>query len=191
VAFQGESGAYGEQALAAWFGDDAPARGCPAFSGVFDAVARGECIAGVVPVENSLAGSVLEVWDLLLARDLHVVGELHLPVRHCLLAAAGTPLEQVTEAYSHPQALAQCAPFLDEHGIAPRASHNTAVAARELSERPRPGAAAIASARAGSPQRRAVGAVGALGLRWAGTAGRRGRYPRTEALSSPCIYGAI
>ncbi len=111
-------------------------------------MAKGAADFGMVPVENSLAGTVRENWDLLVAHDLPIIGEVLLPVRHCLLAPRGTRLEDVTLAYSHPQALAQSAPFLAIHGITPVPAYDTAGAARELAGRQEPGAAAIASARA-------------------------------------------
>jgi prephenate dehydratase len=123
---------------------------CASFEALFAAVAEGRAGAGIVPIENSLAGSVLENYDLLLEHDLTIIGELFLPVRHCLLAVAGTRLVDVKRAYSHPQALAQSLPFLRAHGIEPVAAYDTAGAARELSMRAEPGAAAIASARAGN-----------------------------------------
>jgi prephenate dehydratase len=111
-------------------------------------VQAGAARAGVVPIENSLHGSILETYDLLLARELTVTGEVEVPVRHCLLARPGTRLADVTVAWSHPQALAQSSGFLQEHGIEPRASYNTAGAARELATSGAPGHAAIASERA-------------------------------------------
>lgn len=121
---------------------------CPAFADAFTAVTADVATAGVLPVENSLAGSILETYDLLLAHELAIVGEVLLPVRHCLMARPGTALADVRLAYSHPQALAQSQDYLAAHGIEPRAAFDTAGAARALSEREEPGAAAIASARA-------------------------------------------
>lgn len=121
---------------------------CPTFDALFEAVAAGRADCGMVPVENSLAGTVRESWDLLVANDLPIIGEVLLPVRHCLLAPRGTRLEDVRVARSHPQALAQSAPFLGAHGITPLPAYDTAGAARELAGRHEPGAAAIASARA-------------------------------------------
>jgi len=149
IAYQGAPGAFGEEALVARFGETAERTGLATFDAVFAAVAAGEVEQGVVPIENSLAGSVLENYDLLLEYDAQIVGEVSLPVRHCLLAPPGSTLAEITHCYSHPQALAQCARFLVEHDIEPRAARNTAEAARDLVANAEPGAAAIASARAG------------------------------------------
>lgn len=148
VAFQGEPGAYSEAAAIAQFGEAAVPLACATFEDLFAAVASGVATHGMVPVENSLAGTVRETWDLLAASDMPVVGERLLPVRHCLLAPRGTRLADVRVAYSHPQALAQAGPWLIENQILPRAATDTAGAARELASRHEPGAAAIASARA-------------------------------------------
>lgn len=148
IAFQGEPGAYSEAAALAHFGPEARPRPCATFEAVFKAVREGSADAGVVPIENSLASSILENYDLLLEHDLPIIGEVRLGIRHCLLARPGTRLEDVRWCYSHPQALAQCAPFLKEHGIEARVAHDTAGSARMLSERDEPGAAAIASAHA-------------------------------------------
>lgn len=148
VAFQGERGAYSEAALIGHFGPEAEPVACPSFDRLFQAVADGTAEAGMVPIENSLAGSVLENYDLLLGHALPIVGEATLKVRHCLLAKPGTRLEDVKVCYSHPQALAQSMPFLKAHGIEARPVYDTAGSAKELSQRDEPGAAAIASARA-------------------------------------------
>jgi len=152
IAFQGTAGAFGEAALVQHFGEDAPRTALPSFGAVVAAVAAGDVEAGVVPIQNSLHGSVLETYDALLASDgVHVVGEVRLAVRHCLLAAPGTRLEEITHARSHPQALAQCAEFLAQHGILPVAATNTAVAARDVAALGAGSAhAAIASERAGA-----------------------------------------
>jgi prephenate dehydratase len=147
IAFQGELGAYSEAALQRRFGD-AERLPCASFEALFLAVVSERATAGVVPIENSLAGSVLENYDLLLAHHLTIIGEVLLPVRHCLLARPGTRLADVRRAYSHPQALAQSLPFLRSHGIEAVAAYDTAGAARELAGRNEVGAAAVASARA-------------------------------------------
>ena len=148
VAFQGEPGAYSEAALLNHFGEGTETVPCASFEQVFAAVAGGTVDAGVIPIENSLAGSILDNYDLLLEHELPITGELSLNVRHCLLGKPGTRLEDVSVAYSHPQALAQSMPFLKRHGIEARAAYDTAGSARELALRDEPGAAAIASARA-------------------------------------------
>lgn len=150
IAFQGEPGAYSEAALLSHFGQEASPHPCATFEQVFLAVASSTVEAGVLPIENSLAGSILENYDLLLEHDLQIIGEIMLSVRHCLMARPGTRLEDIRQCYSHPQALSQCAPYLKARGIEARVAHDTAGAARMLSERDEPGAGAIASAHAAS-----------------------------------------
>ncbi len=151
VAFQGEVGAYSEQALAAYFGPESPRTGVRRFRDVFDRVSVGEARAGIVPVENSVAGSVSEAIDLLMDMppEVRVVGETYLKVSHCLLGTGEATLQAVKVAISHPQALGQCARFLEEQGIEARPSYDTAGAAQEVAERADPSVAAIASEWAG------------------------------------------
>ncbi len=148
VAFQGEPGANSEEAVFRVFGEHVEPVPCADLVQTFDAVISRRAEGAVVPVENSQAGSINETYDLLLKHDLFIVGEYDLRVRHCLMALPGTPLEQVQQAYSHPQALAQCDAFLRRHGIEPVVYHDTAGSAKMLSERRPAGAAAIASRRA-------------------------------------------
>lgn len=149
VAYQGIAGAYGEEALLACYGSGVARVPERSFDRVFEAVARSEVDAGVVPIENSLAGSILENYDLLLEHELQIVAETSIPVHHSLLVPDGHGFSSITHCYSHPQALAQCMPFLRAHEIEPRATYNTAVAARDLAVSAERGASAIASARAG------------------------------------------
>lgn len=148
AAYQGEPGAYAEAALVAHFGDRALPVSRTTFHEVFEAVAAGDADTGVVPIENSLNGSVFENYDLLLEHNLHIVGEVTVPVHHALLAPPGTSLDDVTHVYSHPQALAQCMRYLRDHSLEPRNAYNTAGAAQDVATNRDPGAAAIASARA-------------------------------------------
>lgn len=148
VAFQGVAGAYSERAAALAVGGAAP-RGYPTFHEVFAAVMSGEADLGVVPVENSLAGSVHQNVDLLLDTDLHIAGEIVVRVRHHLLALPGVTLSDVRRVFSHPQALAQCDGFLARHHLLPVAAYDTAGAAQELAERGATDEAVIASRRAG------------------------------------------
>ncbi len=142
IVYQGEPGAYSDEAAQLLF-PDATATGQGTFGEVFAEVSGGRAMAAVVPVENSLAGVVQEVSDLLWAHsELAAVAEHIAPIRHHLLSRDGTP---VRRALSHPQALAQCARWLQEHRIQPVGFPDTAGAAREIAERGLPGDGAIAS----------------------------------------------
>ncbi len=112
TAIQGELGSFSHEA-ALMFDPAAEIRPCAFSREVFDMAARGG--AAVVPIENSLAGSVLEHYDLLLAQPVRIGAERLLRIRHCLIAAPGTTLAEVREVYSHPVALAQCRGFFDMH----------------------------------------------------------------------------
>jgi prephenate dehydratase len=141
VAYQGEPGAYSDEAASALF-PNAEAIGFSTFRLTFDALNMGAVDAAVLPVENSSAGVVQEVSDLLWELpDLRISGEHILPVRHYLLGWPG-PVER---ALSHPQALAQCEKYLHSRQIKPVAYYDTAGAARAVAEQRQPGTAAIAS----------------------------------------------
>lgn len=146
VAFQGEHGAYSEQAIRQEFGADVETYPCETFSDIVSALENGRCTHGMLPVENSLAGTVIPAYDVLVDHDLRVQGEVILRVRHCLMAPKGTALSEIKQAYSHPQALAQCARTLERMGIQPVVDFDTAGAARKLAQDPKPATAAIASA---------------------------------------------
>jgi prephenate dehydratase len=149
VAFQGEAGAYSEQALLEHFGPEVTALPCTDFQGIFEAIHSGRAQRGILPVENSLAGSVSAAYDQLVDHDLRIQGEVILRVEHCLLALSGLKLGDIKRAKSHPQALAQCQQTLRRLGIEPVVHYDTAGAARDLATKPEPGTAAIASALAG------------------------------------------
>jgi len=154
VAYQGEPGAYSESAVLAAFPDARPMP-CDTVRLVFSRVTSGEAEFGVVPVENSQAGTVNETYDLLLNSSLvRISGEVVVRVDHALLAPAGARLEGIRRAYSHWQALAQSEDFLAAHHIEPMPVHDTAGAARMVAEAGRLDEAAIAS----------VGAADRLGL---------------------------
>lgn len=148
IAFQGEPGAYTEEAIFAYFSEPGVEPvGYPTFADTFAAFATGAVDFALVPVENSYAGSVHEVYDLLLdTPQAVVIGEAIHPVHHCLLAPRGTRLADVRTALSHPQALAQCMPFLRSRAITPVAADDTAGAARRVAQERPAGAAAIAGA---------------------------------------------
>ncbi len=149
VAYQGEPGAFGEEAVVGWFGPDADPRPMATFSAVCAAVDDGSVDAGVLPLENSLAGTVGDALDALADGDLLVVGELLLPIRHQLLVLPGVRIDAVRRVSSHWQALSQCERFLAAHDWAVIPAADTAGAARELAAGGDRGAAAIASSRAG------------------------------------------
>lgn len=131
VAFQGERGAYSEEALSAAWPDAQPVP-CKEFADVFDAVQAGRVDAGLVPIENSTEGSINGTYDLLLNSQLTIAGEQFLRVRHNLLAPKGTKLQPGLNVYSHPQALAQCRDFLHEKGLQAVQYYDTAGAAHDL-----------------------------------------------------------
>jgi prephenate dehydratase/chorismate mutase/prephenate dehydratase len=141
--FQGEHGAFSEQALMA-FKPELVSIPCLEFGDVFEGVERGFLDFGLVPVENSLEGSVHEVNRILTETGLRIAGEIVLPIHHCLLALPETNYREIRVVHSHPQALAQCRSFLARHRLEMKPFYDTAGAARWLaSERP-PGAGVIA-----------------------------------------------
>jgi prephenate dehydratase len=145
VAFQGEHGAFSEEAVRSHFGAEVRTLPCRAFEDIFAAVEEGRADFGALPVENSVAGSINKAYDLLLDHDLKVWGEILLRVRHHLLALPGTTLDQITTVRSHPQALAQCERFINRHGWQAVPWYDTAGSAKELAAAPAPGVAVIAS----------------------------------------------
>ena len=146
VAFQGENGAYSQEAAYQFFGAEVDTLPCRTFEDIFLAVEEGRADYGILPIENSAAGSINKAYDLLLERDLKIWGEVFLRVRHCLLANPGTKLEDVRWVRSHPQALAQCERFLARHGMEPIPAYDTAGSAKDLAAAPEPEVAVIANA---------------------------------------------
>ncbi|MBI3649223.1 MAG: prephenate dehydratase [Actinobacteria bacterium] len=150
VAYQGEPGAYSERAVRTAFPDAEPMP-CDTVRIVFSRVTSGEAGFGVVPLENSQAGSVNETYDLLLHTSLlRIVGEVLVRVDHALLGLPGARLEDIRRARSHWQALAQCEEFLSSMRIEPVPVHDTAGAARQIVESGSREDAAIASVEAGA-----------------------------------------
>ncbi|XP_047068450.1 arogenate dehydratase/prephenate dehydratase 6, chloroplastic-like [Lolium rigidum] len=149
VAYQGVPGAYSEKAAGkAYQGCDAVP--CDQFDVAFQAVENWIADRAVLPVENSLGGSIHRNYDLLLRHRLHIVGEVQLPVHHCLLALPGVRKEDITRIISHPQALAQCEHTLTRMGLnaAREAFDDTAGAAEYIAANGLRDTAAIASSRA-------------------------------------------
>ncbi len=148
VAYQGEPGAYSELAAREYFGADINSQPCTDFDTVFEIVTRRECTHGLIPVENSLAGSIHRNYDLMLRHELHIAGEYHLRVSHCLLALPGVRINEIQRVHSHPQALAQCETNLKRMGVARVAEADTAGSARLIRQQGDEQAAALASRRA-------------------------------------------
>ena len=148
VAFQGEVGAYTEEAAFRFFGAAIQSRPLEKLEEVFKIVERGEVQFGVVPIENSLEGSISRVYDLLLGSNLKVRGEIELRVIHCLVAGPEAGLDTIRRIYSHPQALGQCRSFLKHLNCELIPTYNTAASVRMVEEEGGTDSAAIASARA-------------------------------------------
>jgi prephenate dehydratase len=148
VAFQGVPGAYSEDAVIRFFGevDTLP---CPDFGDLGRALKEGRASHAMLPVENSIEGSVSRANDLLIENDFTVIGEVTVPIRHCLISHPGTAEEDVKRVYSHPQALAQCRKYLEAHPDWEKVpAYDTAGSVKLVEERNENGEAAIASDRA-------------------------------------------
>jgi len=148
VAFQGEIGAYSEEAAYQYFGKASRLKPFESLEDAFQAVENREVQYGLVPVENSLEGSIPRTYDLLLDSILKVGGETQLRVVHCLIANPQAKLDSIREVYSHPQALGQCKGFLRKMGWKPVPAYDTAGSVKMIKESGRTDIAAIASLRA-------------------------------------------
>ena len=149
VAFQGEPGAFSEAAAVQLLGDWITTVPCPTFDAAFSAVPEGAADALLAPVENSLAGSVVRVYDLLLESNLGIVAETILPIEHQLIGCPGATLEGIRSVASHPMALAQCEKFFLAHPHLKRVpTEDTAGSVREVITRGDKFAAGIAARRA-------------------------------------------
>lgn len=118
---------------------------CPSFEDVFTAVAEGKAALGMIPIENSQAGRVAEIHNILPRSNLHIIGEFYQKIEHCLMAPKGAILEEITDIYSHPQALLQCRERLRALGKPTHPYSNTAAAAKDVAEWKDKTKAAIAS----------------------------------------------
>ena len=148
LAYQGEPGAYSEAAALQYGGADVETLPCKTFDDVFTAVVNKKATHGVVPLENSIAGTIHRNYDLLLDHELPITGEVELNVVHCLQALPGTSLETIKTVYSHPQALAQCEGYLRGLHVEVEAIYDTAGGAKLVAEKKDPSIAALASRRA-------------------------------------------
>src|SRR5579872_6323277 len=146
VAFQGERGSFSEEAAYKLLGRGIRVLPCETFAGIFESVTSGRANYCLVPIENTLAGSIYENFDLLLANKLHIVGEVSLLIVHHLIAMPGTKRKDVRRVYSHPVALAQCSRFFSENPKVERLTfYDTAGSVKMLAETRPPTSAAIAS----------------------------------------------
>lgn len=148
VAFQGEPGSYSEEAAISFFGKEISTQPCTSLKGVFANLEEGRAQYAVIPVENSLQGSIGESYDLLLDSEFKVCGEIELRVSHCLIALPSADLGSIRTVYSHPQALGQCRTFLEHLGYEIVPAYDTAGSVKIVRERGDARCAAIASARA-------------------------------------------
>jgi chorismate mutase / prephenate dehydratase len=148
ASFQGEVGAYSEEAAFQYFGSSVRLKPCESLEDTFKAVENREVLYGIVPVENSLEGSIPRTYDLLLDSSLKVSGETQLRVVHCLIGLPDVHIDSIKEVYSHPQALGQCKTFLRQMGWKLTPSYDTAGSVKMIKENRMADRAAIASARA-------------------------------------------
>jgi chorismate mutase/prephenate dehydratase len=148
VAFQGEPGAYTEEAAFRFFGNSTEGRAYESLDEVFEAVEVGNVPFAMVPVENSLEGSITRAYDLLLDSPLMICGETEMRISHCLIAVEGVGLDDIKTVYSHPQALGQCRSFLSHLSGELVPSSDTAGSVKMIKDGGLKDSAAVASARA-------------------------------------------
>jgi prephenate dehydratase len=149
VAFQGVAGANSEAAIRQHYGAEVTTLPVDTFDDIFRAVESNTATYGMLPVENSSAGSVARSYELLMDYDLRIQAEVILHVHYQLLAIRGTKLADIKRVQSHPQALAQCEKYLKRRGIEPVVWFDTAGSARDLAAHPDPHTAALAPELAG------------------------------------------
>lgn len=146
VAFQGVHGAFSEVAARAVFGNSCTPMPCATFGDVFASVEQRRADRGIIPIENSLAGSIHQNYDLLLAHALHIVGEIHLRIEHALICHPAASMRTLRRVRSHPMALDQCSAFLSRFpSLQPEAYFDTAGAAASVAETKDVETAAVAS----------------------------------------------
>lgn len=148
VLYQGEPGAYADEAAALFFGEDSPRSKVTTWEEIFIALKENRADYGVVPIENSSTGSINQIYDLLARYGAHIAGEVTVKVDHCLMAPKGAKLETVTDVYSHEQGLSQCEDFLKSRPWQRHPALNTAAAAKAVADSGDVTRAAIGSRRA-------------------------------------------
>ncbi len=146
IAIQGDKASFHDLAAAQFFGPDSTRVFCDTFSKTFDALDNESADYVVCAIENSLYGSINEVYDLLVAHDFHIIGEVYLRIEQCLIGLPGTKIAELTDIYSHPVALAQCEQYLETTLPNARRTeyHDTAASVELVATLKQPGAAAIA-----------------------------------------------
>jgi len=150
VVFQGADGAYSQAAMQQFFGDSIHSFHVDTFRDAMSAIDEGSADFAVLPIENSTAGVVSEIYDLLVEFENYIVGEQIIKIEHCLLGLPGTKLENIKTVYSHPQSLMQTSKYLTEHGAWKQISmQNNAFAAKKVAEDKDLSQVAIASEYAG------------------------------------------
>lgn len=148
VAFQGEAGAYSEAAALTYFGPRSVTRACESLDDALKEVENGNVQFGMIPIENSVEGSVSRSYDLMLESNLLVSGELNLRVNHCLIGNPGSTLDSIKRVYSHPQALGQTGHFLRQLHFELIPASDTAGSVKLVKEKGLMDGAAVASERA-------------------------------------------
>lgn len=151
AVFQGADGAYSQAAMQAYFGDEVSSFSVDTFRDAMSAIEEGRADFAVLPIENSTAGIVSEIYDLLVEFENYIVGEQIIRIEHCLLGTPGAKIEEIKTVYSHPQSLMQSARYLNEHPNWQQISmQNNAYAARKVAQDADASQAAVASAFAGN-----------------------------------------
>ena len=149
VVFQGADGAYSQAAMTRYFGEEIDSFHVDTFRDAMSAIDEGSADFAVLPIENSTAGIVNEIYDLLVEFENYIVGEQIIKIEHCLLGVPGTKLEDIKTVFSHPQSLMQSAKFLEEHDWQQISMQNNAFAAKKVADEKDKTQAAIASEHAG------------------------------------------
>lgn len=149
VVFQGAEGAYSQAAMVQYFGDKIDSFHVDTFRDAMSAIEEGSADFAVLPIENSTAGIVSDIYDLLVEFENYIVGEQIIKIEHCLLGVPGAELEDIQTVYSHPQSLMQSARFLNDYDWKQISMQNNAFAAQKVKKDGDKSQAAIASAYAG------------------------------------------
>ena len=145
VVYQGAEGSYSQAAMIQYFGEGVNCFHVDTFRDAMLAIDEGSADFAVLPIENSSAGIVSEIYDLLVEFENYIVGEQIIPINHCLLGCAGTKISDIKTVYSHAQSLMQSAHYLQEKGWQQISMKNNAFAAQKVAEDKNPTEAAIAS----------------------------------------------